>query len=324
MTENNTAANTPLWLQIEQQILNLSDLSEGNVASTIKQVAGVLDNAGCQVSDNGGNWLLLKGAMDARLKAGKPMLKDFNEAVGALKLEDVGDTYKAAMNIMGGLGKEWPALLASERRGHVQAIVEETKLNLLIAKAKELSQEFGSDQGIRFLITQQVAPESIISALGITQDKLTEVNAAIKAEKAEKLRVSELLSAVAGKSNDERIKHLLNSNVAEALIIELGAVDQAAIEGVKKAMEAELAEKKRLEEEAAAKKAADAAGPSLDNIPDDEMLEHIEGIREILDFSDQEAEIRTMCAQSNIPICLVDIAVSDPDKLDELEKKAGG
>ena len=31
-----------------------------------------------------------------------------------------------------------------------------------------------------------------------------------------------------------------------------------------------------------------------------------------------------MCRQSSIPKALVDIADSDPDKLDELEKEAGG
>jgi hypothetical protein len=54
------------------------------------------------------------------------------------------------------------------------------------------------------------------------------------------------------------------------------------------------------------------------------MLDHIESIREIMEFSDQEKEIRVMCEQSAIPKCLVDIAVSDPDKLDELEEKAEG
>jgi hypothetical protein len=43
-----------------------------------------------------------------------------------------------------------------------------------------------------------------------------------------------------------------------------------------------------------------------------------------MEFSDQEKEIRTMCEQSAIPKALVDIAVSDPAKLDELEKEAGG
>ena len=52
------------------------------------------------------------------------------------------------------------------------------------------------------------------------------------------------------------------------------------------------------------------------------MLEHIEAIREILDFSDQEKEIRVMCEQSGIPKALVEITISEPDKLDELEEKA--
>ncbi|MGD8258971.1 MAG: hypothetical protein PVH56_15495, partial [Desulfobacterales bacterium] len=77
-------------------------------------------------------------------------------------------------------------------------------------------------------------------------------------------------------------------------------------------------------EEAAARKKEEAAGPPLEEIPPDEMLEHIEAIREIMEFSDQEKEIRVMCEQSSIPKALVDIAVSDPDKLDELEKEAEG
>ena len=82
--------------------------------------------------------------------------------------------------------------------------------------------------------------------------------------------------------------------------------------------------KQRLEEEAAAKKKEAAAGPSLEEIAPDEMLEHIEAIREIMEFSDQEKEIRVMCEQSSIPKCLVDIAVSEPDRLDVLEKEAEG
>ena len=77
-------------------------------------------------------------------------------------------------------------------------------------------------------------------------------------------------------------------------------------------------------EEEAARKKAEAEGPSLDDIPADEMLDYIESIREIMEFSEVEKEIRVMCEQSSIPKALVDIAVSDPDKLDELEKKAEG
>ena len=56
-----------------------------------------------------------------------------------------------------------------------------------------------------------------------------------------------------------------------------------------------------------AKKAA-AEGPSLDAIPAEEMLAYIESIREIMEFSDDPAEIATMCEQSNIPKALVEIA----------------
>jgi hypothetical protein len=143
-------------------------------------------------------------------------------------------------------------------------------------------------------------------------------------ERAERARVATLLEAVEGKSDAEKVKHLFENNVSEELIIEMAKVDQSAIDGAKQAMEAELKEKQRLEEEAAAAKKAAAAGPALDDIPADEMLDHIEAIREIMEFSDQEKEIRVMCEQSSIPSALVDIAVSEPDKLDELEKKAEG
>jgi cytochrome c-type biogenesis protein CcmF len=97
-----------------------------------------------------------------------------------------------------------------------------------------------------------------------------------------------------------------------------------AIDAANKAMEEELKEKQRLAEEEAARKKKEAEGPSLEDIPPDEMLAQIESIREIMEFSDVEKEIRTMCEQSSVPKALVDIAVSDPDKLDELEKKAEG
>jgi len=54
------------------------------------------------------------------------------------------------------------------------------------------------------------------------------------------------------------------------------------------------------------------------------MLEYIEGLREILDFADSEDDIRIMSEQSSIPKALVEIAVNEPDKLDELEKQAEG
>jgi predicted Zn-dependent peptidase len=146
----------------------------------------------------------------------------------------------------------------------------------------------------------------------------------VDAELAEKARVQKLFDDMKDASEKDKIKHLIDKDAADELIMEIGGISQSAIDEVKKAMEEELAEKKRKEEELAAKKAAEAAGPSLEDIDPDDMLEYIEGIREILEFSDVEKDIRTMCEQSAIPKALVDIAVSDPDKLDELENKAGG
>jgi hypothetical protein len=56
----------------------------------------------------------------------------------------------------------------------------------------------------------------------------------------------------------------------------------------------------------------------------DQILEYIESIREIMEFTDKENEIRVMSEQSSIPKAIVDVAVAGPDALDELEKKAGG
>jgi hypothetical protein len=247
-------------------------------------------------------------------------MQDFNAAIEELTLEDVADPYLATNKLIGDIGKTWPKLKRSERRADVIQIVEKTKLDLLIAKAKDLP----DDEGIRLLIEQKVDPEVITSGLDITGEKLDQVNAEVEKERAERKRVAKLLEAVEGKSNDEKVKHLFENNVSEQLIIEMAKVDQDAINSVKQAMEEELKEKQRLEEEAAAKKKAAAAGPALEEISPDEMLTHIEAIREIMEFSDQEKEIRVMCEQSSIPKALVDIAVSEPDRLDALEKEAEG
>ena len=247
-------------------------------------------------------------------------MKDFKTAISALTLEDLADPYFATDKLIRDIGKTWPKLQRSERRPDVIRIVEKTKLDLLITKANGLP----DDEGIRLLIEEQVAPEVITSALDITGEKLEQVNTEIEKERAEGARVAKLLEAVEGKTNEEKVKHLFANNVSEKLIIELAKVDRDAINSVKQAMEAELKEKQRLEEEAAAKKKEAAAGPALEEIAPDEMLDHIEAIREIMEFSDQEKEIRVMCEQSSIPKCLVDIAVSEPDRLDELEKGAEG
>jgi hypothetical protein len=218
------------------------------------------------------------------------------------------------------MAETWPELKRSERRPDVIAIVENTKLDLMIAKAKALP----DDEGIRMLIEDGVDFGVITGALGITDEKLNAVHEQIKKERAEKARVATLLEKVADKTDEERVRHLIEKDVSEALIIEMAAVDQGVIDAVNKAMEEEIKEKQRLAEEEAARKKAEAEGPALEDISSDQMVEYIDSIREIMEFSDQEKDIRTMCEQSAIPKALVDIAVSDPDKLDELEKNAEG
>jgi len=322
MTTSDATKQKPLWLLIEENILGLGsqDLSRENLEASIQRIAGELDDAGYNVSHHGGNMLQLRWAINDTHNVGRPLMKDFNAAIAAFKLEDVADPYSATDKLIGDIGKTWSRLKGSERRPDVIGIVEKTKLDLLIAKANGLP----DDEGIRLLIEEQVTPEVITNGLEITAEKLEQVNTAMEKEHAERARVETLLAAVEGKSNDEKVKHLFENNVSEKLIIEMAKVDQDAIDGVKQAMEAELKEKQRLEEEAAARKKEAAAGPSLDDIAPDEMLDHIEAIREIMEFSDQEKEIRVMCEQSSIPKSLVDIAVSEPDRLDELEKEAEG
>jgi hypothetical protein len=322
MTTSDATEKRPLWLLMEENFLELSaqDLSEENQERTIQRIAGELDNTGYNVSRHGGHMIQLRRAIDEMCKVGRPLMKDFNDAIAALTLEDVADPISATAKLVRDLGEAWPKLQGSERKADVLRIVEKTKLDLLIAKAKAQP----GDEGIRLLIEQEVDSEVITEALGITGEKLAQVNTEVEKERAERAKVETLLEAVEGKSNEEKVKHLLANDVSEKLIIEMAQVDQGAIDGVKQAMEAELKEKQRLAEEEAARKKEEAAGPSLEEIPPDQMLEYIEGIREILEFSDVEKDIRVMCEQSAIPKALVDIAVSEPEKLDELEKEAEG
>jgi hypothetical protein len=322
MSANGVTARRPLWLAIEGMILEASDqgFAAEKQESTIQQLAAELDAAGYQVSHNAGNMLQLRWAMDARLAVGRPLLQDLNAAVAALTLDEVADPGQTSMRLIGDVGRAWPRLRDSLRQPDILRIIEQARLDLLIARAKELA----ADQGIRYLLAENLAPAVITSALGISDEQFSQVKAAVAAEGAERKRVAGLLEAVAESSAEDRIKHLITSKVADELIVEMAAVELAAVHSAKQAMAAELQEQQRLADEAAAAKAAAAAGPPLEDIPADEMLEYIESIREILEFSDQEEEIRTMCGQSDIPTSLVDVAVSDPDKLDELEAKAEG
>jgi hypothetical protein len=322
MPENRIVGKEPLWMLVEKQIQGYKDkdFSEENRLKTSRKIAEELDKTGYNVSKSGGNFIQLTAAVKARSRVGRPFMQDLNQAVSALGLDDIKETYGTAMKIIAGLGKDWPLFLASEHRADMDEIVGNKKVELMIAKAKELSGE----PGIRYLISGSFEPQVIMEALGISEEEYKSTKSKVDAELAEKARVQKLFAAMEDASEEDKIKHLLNKNAADELIIEIGGIQQSAIDVVRKAMEEELAEKKRKEEELAAKKAAEAAGPSLEDIDSDDLLEYIEGIREILGFSDVEKDIRTMCEQSSIPKDLVDIAISDPDKLDELEKEAGG
>lgn len=322
MAASGETTKKPLWLSIEEKFLglNVMDLSGGGSEAAIQKIASELDREGYNVSGHGGNMLELRWAMDGMLKAGRPLMQDFNSTVAAYSLEDVMDSNAASRKLVDELSETWPAFAKVDRRRDVIRIVENIKLDLLLKKAKSLS----DDDGIRLLVQENVAPDVIMKELGITQEKLDEVNAEIAKEKAERERVASLLETVADKSDEDRVKHLFQNNVSVNLIVEMANVDQAVIDTVNKAMEEELKEKQRLEEEAAARKKAEAEGPPLEEIPKDQLVEYIESIREILEFSDVEKEIRAMCEQSSIPKALVDIAVSEPAKLDELEKIAQG
>jgi hypothetical protein len=322
MAENRIEGKEPLWILIEKQIQEYSDedFSEANRLETAQKIAGELDQTGYNVSKSGGNWLRLRAALEARDRVGRAFMKDFDQALSALGLNDIKDTYAVAMKIIRDLGKDWTAFLASEHRADVDEIVKNKKTDLMIAKAKDLSGE----SGIRYLLSESFEPQVIMEVLGISEEEYNTVKSKVDAELAEKDRVKKLFAKLENASEEDRIKRLLKENAAEELIIELGGIEQSAIDAVKKAMEEELAEQKRREEDLAAKKAAESAGPALEDIAPDDMLEYIEGIREILEFSDVEKDIRVMCEQSAIPKTLVDIAISDPDRLDELEKEAEG
>ena len=322
MTTSDAFKKKPLWLLIEENILALdsTDLAGEKLEPSIQRIAGELDNSGYNVSRHGGNLLKLRWAVEKAVKAGRPLMKDFNTSVAALTLEDVADPYKATSKLLDDVAKTWPELRSPERRADVIKIVEQRKLDLLITRAKSLP----GDESIRLLIKEKVASRVITSALEISDEKLKQVRAEIKKELAERDRVATLLEAVAGKSDEEKVKHLFEKNVSVELIIEMAKVDQGVIDAAKQAMEEELKEKQRLAEEEAERKKAEAAGPALDDIPPDELIGYIDSIREIMEFSEEEKEIRIMCEQSSIPKSLVDIAVSEPDKLDELEKNAQG
>ena len=197
MATSDAVQKKPFWLLIEEKILELDAqaLYGENKEATIHRIAGELDETGYLVSNLGGNMLLLRWAIGDMLEVGRPLLKDLNDAIAALTLEDVAEPYAAADRLIQDIGKTWPDLKKSERRAEVIRSVQKTRLDLLVAKAKGMP----GDEGIRFLIEAKVAPEVITGEMEITGEKLEQVNADIKKERAERARVATLLEKVNGR-----------------------------------------------------------------------------------------------------------------------------
>lgn len=320
MTISRGTLKEPLWLAMEKKIAEHAskDSSGSNLETIIHTIAAELDEFGYKVSNYGGNLLRLRWAMDEKNKNGRPLMKDLDAAIHKLTFEDIENTRMATAKIINDLGASWPEMKDSERRPAILEMVEKTRLGFLIKKAKDLSE----GEGIRYLIASEVSSDVIVEALRITQERFDQEVAAIEAEKAEKARVQALYDAVSDKPDEERIKHLINKGVTDELMIEIAGTDKTSIDSARRSMEEELKEKQRLAEEEAAKKAAATAGPPLEEISMEDRLHHIESICDILDLSDKEGDIRKMCEQSKVPKCLVDIAVSDPDRLDALQEEA--
>jgi len=169
-------------------------------------------------------------------------MKDFNDAIAALTLEDVINHYEATNNLLAKLRETWDVLKKPNYRLDITLILEGVKLDLLVKKAKEMPE----NESIRFLIGEKIERDVIVDKLGITEERLAEVEAEIAKELAERKRVDGLLEKVEGKPDLERVKSLITNNVTEELILEMAGVDQAAIDDTKKAMEEEIKEKENL------------------------------------------------------------------------------
>jgi hypothetical protein len=266
MTTDDAAVSAPLWLAIERQIQNLeaSAFDAGAKEATVHSIAEALDEAGYNVSRHGGHLMQLRRAVDARIDVGSPLLGDFNRAIESLTLDDVSDTYKTTVRLVGDLGSTWSNLQDVDIRSDIQEIVDGAKLDLQVEKAKEMA----DDKGARYLLEEAVPENDIIERLAISREILDEVKKAVAAEAAEAKRIGKLLEAVAEASDVDKAKHLISNDVADADILEVAGLDQGAIDSARQAMEEELREKERLAAEAeAAKKAAARVRPSIRSRP---------------------------------------------------------
>lgn len=317
VTTDVTTEKKPLWLLIEEQILSSGG---ANSEQAVANMAAALDDTGYNVSKNGGNMIHLRRAVAARTKVGNALLDDLNASLSALTLEDVPSACKANSLLVDGLKGKWPVVAEYDNRMDILEIVTARRLDLYVAEAKSQ----GGEAGIRYLIADKVAPEVIIDRLGISEDEYKTVAAKVKAELAEIERVKGLFAELEGKSLEDKVKRMFKENVADKLMMEIGGLTQDEIDSVKKALEAEAAEKARLAAEEEARKKKELEGPPLEEMSDDEIVEHIDAIRDIMGFSDNPDEIRKMAEQSKLPKAIIDVAVSGEDKLDALYEKHGG
>jgi len=217
MATTEEAVTKPLWIGIEEKLaaLDIGGLTGTAREDAIQKIVRELDKEGFKVSSDGGRMMQLRWAMDEMVKVGHPLMKDFNGAIAALTLEDVIDHYTATDNLIAKLSGTWEVLRKLECRLDIIQILDDVKLDLLVKKAQELSE----NESIRYLIGEKIEREVIVDKLGITEEKLAEVEAEIAKELAERKRVADLLEKVDGKTDQEKVKHLITNNVTEELIL---------------------------------------------------------------------------------------------------------
>ena len=87
-------------------------------------MAGELDQAGFNVSRDGGNMIKLRFAVEKARKAGRALLTDSNAAVSEFTLESVADPCSATTGLLDKLAETWPDIKDPERRPGVIGIVE--------------------------------------------------------------------------------------------------------------------------------------------------------------------------------------------------------
>ncbi len=112
MEKTDETEKKPLWFGIEERLLELGagEISGQAKEAAIQKIVGELDNEGFNVSKSGGKMMQLRWALDDMLKVGRPLMKDFNDAIAALSLEDVLNPYSATSNLLDNLGETWKEL----------------------------------------------------------------------------------------------------------------------------------------------------------------------------------------------------------------------